>query len=59
MLWNVETIKSGQAPFPEIDYEEVESGDAGISKWIELIHRYGFALVRNVPKTPEVKIFRL
>lgn len=35
--------------FPEIDLSEIEAGDAGLLRWLRLIHEYGFALVRGMP----------
>lgn len=34
---------------PKIEYKEVLSGDEGLLKWLDLINKYGFAIVTGVP----------
>lgn len=48
-LWGKEILEDP----PTIDYTEVMASDEGVGKWLELIHKFGFALVKNTPKTPE------
>lgn len=36
---------------PEISYAEVMESDKGLSLWLEMFHRYGIAILRNVPAT--------
>ncbi|MHB8504496.1 MAG: TauD/TfdA family dioxygenase [Acidimicrobiales bacterium] len=43
--WGAET----QAAPPEISLAEIDSGPAGLRRWLELIDAYGFCLVRDVP----------
>ena len=36
---------------PEISYAEVMESDRGLSLWLEMFHRYGIAVMRDVPAT--------
>ncbi|MGB0847761.1 MAG: TauD/TfdA family dioxygenase [Thiolinea sp.] len=43
-LWQAHSMPK---PIPEIDYASVMASDAGIADWLQLIHRWGFAVVTN------------
>ena len=45
VLWTAEIASSP----PEIDLDEIDSGDAGLRRWLEMIRDYGFAIVQGVP----------
>ncbi len=45
VLW---TASIAEAP-PTIHLGEIDAGDAGLRRWLELIRDYGFAIVRGVP----------
>jgi gamma-butyrobetaine dioxygenase len=50
-LWATDTL----ADFlPEVQYDDVMSGDEGLLKWLRLLNEYGFAIVRNVPTEREM-----
>lgn len=38
---------------PTVSYEAVMSSDSGVGEWLSLIHRIGFAIVKDTPPTPE------
>lgn len=48
--WNSEVISRR---FPELTYDRVMSGEQGLLEWLELIQKYGFALVKGTPPTAE------
>ncbi|CAG0886700.1 unnamed protein product, partial [Darwinula stevensoni] len=39
--------------FPEIAYEEFQSSEEGLKRWLELVYKYGFAVIRGVPTEKE------
>lgn len=47
-LWDRTTIWKN---LPEISYAEVMESDKGLSLWLEMFHRYGVAILRDVPTT--------
>ncbi|BFZ53239.1 hypothetical protein PYCC9005_000262 [Savitreella phatthalungensis] len=38
---------------PTISYETVIASDKGVGEWLTMIRRYGFAIVKDTPVTPE------
>jgi hypothetical protein len=48
ILWDRTTIWKN---LPEISYSEVMESDNGLSLWLEMFHRYGIAILRDVPAT--------
>lgn len=43
-LWQSRSMPD---PMPHIDYQTVLASDAGTAKWLQLIHRWGFAVVTD------------
>lgn len=48
-LWTAETMSEH---LPQADFHEVMDDDNALLSWLQLIHRYGFTLIRNVPTEP-------
>lgn len=46
ILWDRTTIWKN---LPEISYSEVVESDKGLALWLEMFHRYGVAILRDVP----------
>ncbi|XP_046394006.1 gamma-butyrobetaine dioxygenase-like [Ischnura elegans] len=46
ILWDRTSIWK---QFPEISYNEVMDSDEGLKTWLEMVHKYGIAVMRNVP----------
>lgn len=45
LLWTAGIARDS----PVISLEEIESGDRGLRRWLEMIRDYGFSIVKNVP----------
>ena len=43
-LWQAGSLPD---PLPQIDYAEIAAGDVGVRDWLQLIQRWGFALIHN------------
>ena len=50
VLWDAEAIDE---QWPTIDHGEVMAGDDGVSRWLDLVATYGFAMVEGTPPTVE------
>ena len=50
VLWDAEAIDE---QWPTIDHGEVMAGDDGVSRWLDLVASYGFAMVEGTPPTVE------
>ncbi|MEO6570009.1 MAG: trimethyllysine dioxygenase [Ilumatobacteraceae bacterium] len=51
--WDAESIR---ATWPTIGFEQVidpDEGDDGVSEWLDLVARFGFAFVTGTPPTPD------
>ncbi|XP_054708670.1 gamma-butyrobetaine dioxygenase-like isoform X2 [Uloborus diversus] len=46
ITWNGEKIKESK---PEINYNDVMETEEGLKTWLEMIYKYGLAIIRNVP----------
>ncbi|XP_035216627.1 gamma-butyrobetaine dioxygenase-like isoform X1 [Stegodyphus dumicola] len=46
VTWNGETIKK---IMPEISYKEVMETEQGLKTWLEMIYKYGLAILKDVP----------
>ena len=47
-LWNSTLAEK----LPEVSYESIMSGDAGLANWLKLISEYGFAIMHGGPAIP-------
>ncbi|KAI5291025.1 hypothetical protein KEM54_006617, partial [Ascosphaera aggregata] len=50
---DAKTVFPKQEFRPIIEYDDVMGSNAGVGRWLGLIHRYGFAFVKGTPPTPE------
>lgn len=50
VLWDAEIIDE---QWPSIEHETVMAGDEGIASWLDLVAKYGFAMVVGTPPTIE------
>jgi gamma-butyrobetaine dioxygenase len=48
ILWDSTLV----ANLPKVSYESIMSGDTGLTHWLELISKYGFALMHGGPAIP-------
>ncbi|CAB4549029.1 MAG: trimethyllysine dioxygenase [Actinomycetes bacterium] len=49
VLWDADAIRDT----PRIDHDEVMEADDGVTRWLELVARYGFCIVTGTPATAE------
>ncbi|KAK4055897.1 hypothetical protein OIO90_003154 [Microbotryomycetes sp. JL221] len=38
---------------PTVSYNDVMSSEQGVFEWLDLLHKFGFCLVKDIPPTPE------